>query len=82
MRILSIVDDFTREAVALIVDTSIGGQRLACELDAVIARRRKPLVIVSVAHGNHVARSRLWRHMCAELLQKSHYCGSSSIDTG
>jgi putative transposase len=47
LRILSIVDDFTREALALIVDTSIGGQRLARELDAVIARRGKPLVIVS-----------------------------------
>ena len=28
-RILAIVDDFTREALALVVDTSIGGWRLA-----------------------------------------------------
>ena len=41
-RILAIVDDFTREALALVVDTSIGGRRLARELDALIACRGKP----------------------------------------
>lgn len=46
-RILAIVDDFTREALALVVDTSIGGRRLARELDALVARRGKPTGIVS-----------------------------------
>jgi putative transposase len=46
-RILAIVDDFTREALALVVDTSIGGRRLARELDAIVASRGKPAVIVS-----------------------------------
>ena len=46
-RILCIVDDFTREALALVVDTSIGGHRMARELDALIARRGKPAMIVS-----------------------------------
>ena len=46
-RILCIVDDFTREALALVVDTSIGGQRLARELDVLTARRGKPWTIVS-----------------------------------
>lgn len=46
-RILAIVDDFTREALALVVDTAIGGRRLARELDTLIARRGKPAVIVS-----------------------------------
>jgi len=32
----------TREALALVVDTSIGGGRMARELDALIARRGKP----------------------------------------
>lgn len=45
--ILCIVDDFTREALALVVDTSIGGDRMARELDALIARRGNPLTIVS-----------------------------------
>ena len=47
LRILCIVDDYTREALALVVDTSIGGKRLARELDAIIARRGKPVTIVS-----------------------------------
>jgi putative transposase len=46
-RILAIVDDFTREALALVVDTSIGGVRLARELDVLIASRGKPSTIVS-----------------------------------
>lgn len=46
-RILAIVDDFTREALALVVDTSIGGRRLVRELDALVARRGRPAVIVS-----------------------------------
>lgn len=46
-RILCIVDDFTREALALVVDTSIGGRRLARELDGLIDRRGRPAMIVS-----------------------------------
>jgi putative transposase len=46
-RILCIVDDFTREALALVADTSIGGRRLVRELDALIARRGRPATIVS-----------------------------------
>jgi putative transposase len=46
-RVLVIVDDFTRECLALVVDTSISGRRVARELDAIIATRTKPLMIVS-----------------------------------
>jgi putative transposase len=46
-RVLAIVDDFTREALALVVDTSIGGERVVRELDALIARRGRPATIVS-----------------------------------
>ena len=46
-RILAVVDDFTREALALVVDSSIGGQRVVREIDAVIARRGRPAMIVS-----------------------------------
>ena len=46
-RVLAIVDDFTREALALVVDTSIGGRRVARALDALIARRGRPAMIVS-----------------------------------
>ncbi len=46
-RVLVIVDDFTRECLALVVDTSISGRRVARELDAIVATRRRPLMIVS-----------------------------------
>ena len=38
-RILAVVDDFTRECLALVADTSLSGARVARELDAIIARR-------------------------------------------
>jgi putative transposase len=46
-RVLVIVDDFTRECLALVVDTSLSGIRVARELDKLVARRRRPLMIVS-----------------------------------
>jgi len=46
-RVLAIVDDFTREALALVVDSSINGRRVVRELDALIARRGRPAMIVS-----------------------------------
>jgi transposase InsO family protein len=45
-RVLTVVDEFTREALALVVDSSIGGRRVVRELDALIARRRRPAMIV------------------------------------
>ena len=41
------VEDCTRECLALVVDTSLSGQRVARELDRIIAGRGKPLMIVS-----------------------------------
>ena len=46
-RILTIVDDCTRENIALIADTSLSGLRVATELDRLVATRDKPRVIVS-----------------------------------
>ena len=46
-RILAIVDDFTRECLALVADTSLSGLRVGRELDAIIARRGKPAACVS-----------------------------------
>jgi putative transposase len=47
MRILIVVDECTRECLALVPDTSISGIRVARELDHVIADRAKPKMIVS-----------------------------------
>ena len=46
-RVFTIVDDYTRECLALVADTSLSGARVARELDAIIARRGKPCMIVS-----------------------------------
>lgn len=46
-RILAVVDDFTRECLCLVADTSLSGVRVSRELDAIISRRGKPLSIVS-----------------------------------
>jgi len=46
-RILAIVDDFTRECLALVADTSLSGRRVGRELDAIIAARGKPAACVS-----------------------------------
>jgi putative transposase len=46
-RILAVADDYTREYVTLVPDTSLSGQRVARELDTAIARRGRPVTIVS-----------------------------------
>jgi putative transposase len=47
MRILVVVDDCTRECLALVADTSISGIRVARELDQLLCERGKPRSIVS-----------------------------------
>jgi len=57
-RVLAIVDDFTRECLALVADTSLSGTRVARELDAVIAARGRPKIVVSDSEGHPVETSR------------------------
>ena len=46
-RVLCVVDDFTRECLALVADTSLSGRRVVRELDAIAARRGYPVGVVS-----------------------------------
>lgn len=46
-RVLVVVDDFTRECLALVADTSLSGRRVARELNRLIEVRGKPLMVVS-----------------------------------
>jgi putative transposase len=46
-RVFAVVDDFTAECLCLVADTSLSGFRVARELDAVIAIRKAPAMIVS-----------------------------------
>jgi putative transposase len=46
-RILTLVDDFTRECLGPVVDTSLTGLRVARELDGIAEQRSYPCMIVS-----------------------------------
>jgi putative transposase len=46
-RILTVIDNCTRGCLALVADTSLSGRRVAHELDAIIAQRGRPDMIVS-----------------------------------
>jgi putative transposase len=46
-RVLVVVDDFTRECLALVVDTSLSGPRVVRELDHIVELRGAPLLLVS-----------------------------------
>ena len=46
-RILCVIDDFSRECLATVVDTSLSGIRVARELDIIAERRGYPCMIVS-----------------------------------
>ncbi len=47
LEFLAVVDDFSRECLALEPDTSLSGIRVARELDVIIAQRGKPVTCVS-----------------------------------
>jgi len=46
-RILTLVDDCTRECLSLLADTSLSGMRVARELDRLLLERGRPKMIVS-----------------------------------
>jgi putative transposase len=46
-RVLAVVDDYSRECLALVADTSLSGLRVVRELDALMLRRGRPAMVVS-----------------------------------
>jgi putative transposase len=45
---LCVIDDYSRECVALVADTSLSGARVGCELDtAIMELMAKPITVVS-----------------------------------
>ena len=46
-RVLAVIDDFSRECLALVADTSLSGLRVTRELNTLIASRGRPSTIVS-----------------------------------
>lgn len=47
IRLLNIVDEFTRESLRIVVDTSLSGLRVARELQCIIQEKGKPSYIIS-----------------------------------
>ena len=47
IRLLNIVDDFTRQCLRIEVDTSIGGARVARVLDQLVAQRGRPKLLLT-----------------------------------
>ena len=46
-RVLAAIDDYSRECLALVADTSLSGMRVTRELNELIAKRGKPRTIIS-----------------------------------
>lgn len=46
-RVFVVVDDFTRECLGLVADTSLSGVRVARELTGIVERRGRPCMVVS-----------------------------------
>jgi transposase InsO family protein len=72
LRILAVVDDGTRECLALMADTSISGVRVARELDRIVARRGRP--------GGIVSDNVLSRDARALLRQQVSFAGVTPVD--
>ena len=70
-RILTVVDDHTRECLGLVADTSLSGKRVARELDTIIALRGRPASIVS-DNGTELTSMAILR-WCQESRVEWHY---------
>ena len=46
-RVLTVIDDCTRECIALVADTSLSGKRVARELNQIMLQRGAPKMVVS-----------------------------------
>jgi len=70
-RILAVADDFTRECLALVTDTSLPGLRVVRELDAIVTRRGQPTMCVS-DNGTELTGLAVLR-WCQEMRIEWHY---------
>jgi putative transposase len=70
-RILAVVDDFTRECLALVADTSLPGLRVVRELEAIVAQRGRPAMCVS-DNGTELTGMAVLR-WCQEIRIEWHY---------
>lgn len=70
-RVLAIFDDFSRECLALVADTSLSGLRVTRELSAIVVQRGRPGTIVS-DNGTELINMAVLR-WCQETRIEWHY---------
>jgi putative transposase len=70
-RILTVVDDYSRECLCLVADTSLSGLRVVRELDTIIAARGRPAMCVS-DNGTELTSMAVLR-WCQETQIEWHY---------
>jgi putative transposase len=70
-RILTVVDDCTRECLALVADTSLSGTRVARELDRLMVERDKPKMVVS-DNGSELTSGSQSRRMALHRTGQAH----------
>ena len=81
-RVLVVVDDFTRECLALVVDTSLSGRRVVRELNHIVERRGAPLLVVSdngEGLTSHVVLSLAARSRCRLALHRPRQASAERI---
>jgi len=82
---LTVVDDFSRKCVALVVDNSLSGVRVARELDGAIEMRGTPCMVVRLteghAHDGHSAKDMLDTVGCGDVLLGDRVYDSNALPT-
>jgi len=78
-RTLAVVDDFTRECLALVPDTSLPGLRVVRELEIIIAKRGRPAMFVS-DNGTELTSMAVLR-WCQKIRIEWHYIAPGKADS-
>lgn len=90
-RVLTVVDDCTRECLALMADTSLSGSRVARELDRLVIERGKPKMVIS-DNGSELTSNAIltwadqsrvaWHYIAPGKLMQNAFIGASTVGCG
>jgi putative transposase len=80
-RVLCVIDDFTRECLATIVDNSLSGIRVARELDAIAITRGYPCIIVS-DNGTELTSNAILRWQQEQFLEWHYIAPGKPMQNG
>ena len=80
-RMLCVIDDYTRECLALVADTSLSGSRVARELDHLIILRGKPHTVVS-DNGTELTSSAILRWSQEQRIERHYIAPGKPMQNG